>query len=158
MWKKLEKWWKNWKFFFLKIRKNQKNQKRNRKNQKNELKVLKSKHQMKISNVFSFNNFDVQKVKNISKSLLLWRHFLRLSAGGSSRNLVEKGRAILLILTRVLTEKILQGGHTYTHRLWTSREEIVFTARPKIHSWSIFCLPHCPNFQISVIYAFIGCL
>ena len=36
---------------------------------------------------------------------------------------------------------------------------------PKIHShsqffrysWNIFCLPHQPNFQISLIYAFIGC-
>ena len=41
------------------------------------------------------------------------------------------------------------------HGLRTSREEIVFTARPKIHSHSqmlrsgrsIFCLPHRPNFS-----------
>ena len=43
--------------------------------------------------------------------------------------------------------------------------KLVFTARPKIHfhsqifryGRSIFCLPHRPNFQISLIYAFIGC-
>ena len=51
-------------------KKNEKKRKE-KKNRKKKLKVLKSKHQMKISNVFSFNNFDVQKVKNISKSLLL---------------------------------------------------------------------------------------
>ena len=41
------------------------------------------------------------------------------------------------------------------HGLRTSREEIAFTARPKIHfhsqifsyGWSIFCLPHRPNFS-----------
>ena len=41
------------------------------------------------------------------------------------------------------------------HGLWTSREEIAFTAWPKIqsksqflrHSQSIFCLPHWPNFS-----------
>ena len=43
------------------------------------------------------------------------------------------------------------------HGLWTPREEIAFTAWPKIQSQSqvfrygqsIFCLPHRPNFQIS---------
>ena len=42
-----------------------------------------------------------------------------------------------------------------THGLRTPREEIAFTARPKIHSHSqifrygrrIFCLPHRPNFS-----------
>ena len=42
-----------------------------------------------------------------------------------------------------------------SHRLRTPREEIAFTARPKIHSHSqifrycrsIFCLPHRPNFS-----------
>ena len=42
-----------------------------------------------------------------------------------------------------------------THGLQTPREEIAFTARPKIHSHSqifryggsIFCLPHRPNFS-----------
>ena len=41
------------------------------------------------------------------------------------------------------------------HGLWTPGEEIVFTARPKIHSHSqffrygrsIFCLPYLPNFS-----------
>ena len=41
------------------------------------------------------------------------------------------------------------------HGLWTPREEIAFTAQPKIHSHSqifryggsIFCLPHWPNFS-----------
>ena len=41
------------------------------------------------------------------------------------------------------------------HGLWTPREEISFTARPKIqsqsqifrYSRSIFCLPHWPNFS-----------
>ena len=43
----------------------------------------------------------------------------------------------------------------YKHGLWTPREEIAFTARPKIQSQSqifrygrsIFCLPHQPNFS-----------
>ena len=43
----------------------------------------------------------------------------------------------------------------FCHGLRTPREEIAFTARPKIHSqsqifrygWSIFCLPHRPNFS-----------
>ena len=43
----------------------------------------------------------------------------------------------------------------YKHGLWTPREEIAFTARPKIqsqsqifrYSRSIFCLPHRPNFS-----------
>ena len=64
------------------------------------------------------------------------------------------------------------------HELWTPREEIAFTARPKIHSHSqifrygqsIFCLPHQPNFSdifdlclhwVSVvrerIYALLNC-
>ena len=51
----------------------------------------------------------------------------------------------------------------FDHGLWTLGEEIVFTTWPKINSHSqifrygrsIFCLP---NFQISLIYAFIGCL
>ena len=55
--------------------------------------------------------------------------------------------------------------HVSKHGLRTPREEIAFTARPKIHSHSqifsyggsIFCLPHRPIFQISLIYAFIGC-
>ena len=42
----------------------------------------------------------------------------------------------------------------WMHGLRTPREEIAFTARPKIQSqpqilrydWSIFCLPHRPNF------------
>ena len=45
--------------------------------------------------------------------------------------------------------------NTLTHGLRTPREEIAFTARPKIHSHSqifryggsIFCLPHRPNFS-----------
>ena len=45
--------------------------------------------------------------------------------------------------------------HSYDHGLRTPREEIAFTARPKIHSHSqifrygqsIFCLPHRPNFS-----------
>ena len=51
------------------------------------------------------------------------------------------------------------------HRLRMPREEIFFIAQPKIHSHSqifrygrsIFRLPHRPIFQISLIYAFIGC-
>ena len=43
-----------------------------------------------------------------------------------------------------------------TMELWTPRDEITFTARPKIHSnsqicrygRSIFCLPHQPNFSV----------
>ena len=46
-------------------------------------------------------------------------------------------------------------GHRYIHGLRTPREEIAFTARPKIQSQSqifryggsIFCLPHRPNFS-----------
>ena len=49
----------------------------------------------------------------------------------------------------------------FIHGLRTPREEITFTARPKIHSHSqifryggsIFCLPHRPNFTD----IFIGC-
>ena len=45
--------------------------------------------------------------------------------------------------------------HDLIHGLRTPREEIAFTARPKIHSHSqifrycgsIFCLPHRPNFS-----------
>ena len=45
--------------------------------------------------------------------------------------------------------------HRQRHGLRTPREEIAFTARPKIHSHSqifryggsIFCLPHRPNFS-----------
>ena len=45
--------------------------------------------------------------------------------------------------------------HTFVHGLRTPREEIAFTARPKIQSQSqifryggsIFCLPHRPNFS-----------
>ena len=45
--------------------------------------------------------------------------------------------------------------YTYRHGLRTPREEIAFTARPKIHSHSqifrygrsMFCLPHRPKFS-----------
>ena len=48
-----------------------------------------------------------------------------------------------------------RNNHTYVHGLRTPREEIAFTARPKIKSQSqifrygrsIFCLPHRPNFS-----------
>ena len=54
--------------------------------------------------------------------------------------------------------------YVWSHGLRMPREEIVFTARPKIHSQSqtfrygrsIFCLPHRHNFSESLIYAFIG--
>ena len=49
----------------------------------------------------------------------------------------------------------VSGEQTSKHGLRTPREEIAFTARPKIHSHSqifrygrsIFCLPHRPNFS-----------
>ena len=49
----------------------------------------------------------------------------------------------------------LKKMNDLTHRLRTPREEIAFTARPKIHSHSqifrygrsIFCLPHQPKFS-----------
>ena len=49
----------------------------------------------------------------------------------------------------------LTPANSISHGLRTPREEIAFTARPKIHShsqifWyggSIFCLPHRPNFS-----------
>ena len=49
----------------------------------------------------------------------------------------------------------MKCGDPLLHRLLTPREEIAFTARPKIHSHfqifrygqSIFCLPHRPNFS-----------
>ena len=54
-------------------------------------------------------------------------------------------------------EKMAKNGgpYTLTHGLRTPREEIAFTARPKIHSHSqifryggsIFCLPHRPIFR-----------
>ena len=53
----------------------------------------------------------------------------------------------------------------YKHGLWTPREEIAFTAGPKIQSQSqnlgtaeaYFVCHTSPIFQISLIYAFIGC-
>ena len=46
-------------------------------------------------------------------------------------------------------------SHAGTHGLRTPREDIIYTVRPKIQSqskifrygWSIFCLPHRPNFS-----------
>ena len=51
--------------------------------------------------------------------------------------------------------KMLARKDDHSHELWTPREEIVFTARPKIQSQSqifryvqsIFSLPHGPNFS-----------
>ena len=49
------------------------------------------------------------------------------------------------------------------HGLRTPGEEIAFTARPKIHSQILstaeaYFVRHIgPNFQMSLIYAFIGC-
>ena len=45
--------------------------------------------------------------------------------------------------------KRLISPNTLFHGLRTPREEIAFTARPKIHSHSqsIFCLPNRPNFS-----------
>ena len=60
------------------------------------------------------------------------------------------------ILSRLLYEStIVRKSFPFTHGLRTPREEIAFTARPKIHSHSqifryggsIFCLPHRPNFS-----------
>ena len=56
---------------------------------------------------------------------------------------------------RVKAVKRLQEGIESVHGLRMPREEIVFTAWPKIHSHyqifrygrSIFCLPHRPNFS-----------
>ena len=50
---------------------------------------------------------------------------------------------------------------SFAHGLRTPKEEIAFTARPKIKSQSIFMYGHffcqiCPNFQISFICHFIG--
>ena len=58
------------------------------------------------------------------------------------------------------------ANHVTKHGLRTPREEIAFTARPKIQSQSqifryggsIFCLPHRPNFSdIFDLCPFIGC-
>ena len=51
--------------------------------------------------------------------------------------------------------QLTSKNNNYNHGLRTPREEIAFTARPKIHSHSqmfrygqsIFCLPHRPNFS-----------
>ena len=51
--------------------------------------------------------------------------------------------------------QLLKNHNGTSHGLWTPREEIAFTARPKIQSQSqifgygrsIFCLPHRPNFS-----------
>ena len=56
---------------------------------------------------------------------------------------------------RVKAVKRLQEGIESVHGLQMPREEIAFTARPKIQSQSqifrygrsIFCLPHQPNFS-----------
>ena len=37
-------------------------------------------------------------------------------------------------------------SNTLSIRLWTPNKEIDFTARPKTHGRSIFCLPHRPKF------------
>ena len=67
------------------------------------------------------------------------------------------------------------SNYGHTHGLRTPREEIAFTARPKIHSHSqmfrysrsIFCLPHRPNFSdifdlclhwVSVVRGHIYCV
>ena len=54
-----------------------------------------------------------------------------------------------------VVSKSVVGSVNHDHGLRTPREEIAFTARPKIHSHSqifrygrsIFCLPHRPNFS-----------
>ena len=61
-------------------------------------------------------------------------------------------------------QKIFMGDQV-VHGLRTPGEEIAFTERPKIHSHSqifrqaeeYFVCHIGPNFQISLIYAFIGC-
>ena len=61
----------------------------------------------------------------------------------------EKLKKIFYFFTCILTNYVSHHG------LRTPREEIVFSARPKIHSHSqifrygrsIFCLPHRPNFS-----------
>ena len=61
----------------------------------------------------------------------------------------------------VITEKEIWNDHE--HGLQMPREEIVFTTRPKIQSQILgtveayFVCHIGPMFQISLIYAFIGC-
>ena len=63
-------------------------------------------------------------------------------------------RNVFLVSSILLKNERKQFDLWY-HGLWTPREEIVFTARPKIHSHSqifrygrsIFCLPHRPIFS-----------
>jgi hypothetical protein len=95
------------------------------------------------------------------KVFLAWDHFWK-----------SKGSKGLRPPCYLLTSPALPGlssphnnFNVPTHGLRTPGEKMVFTARPKIQSQSqifrygrsIFCLPQCPNFQISLIYAFIGC-
>ena len=68
-------------------------------------------------------------------------------------------RWVMEFLTWGKVEKILSSNnmfsYTVSHGLRTPREDIAFTARPKIQSQSqifryggsIFCLPHRPNFS-----------
>ena len=70
--------------------------------------------------------------------------------------------------TRETSSTRLNGKHSSSFGWWwgtrTTDEEIAFNARPKIHSHSqiismaeaCFVCHICPNFQISLIYAFIG--
>ena len=62
-----------------------------------------------------------------------------------------------IICSCTISTYILKANFIYLrHGLWTPSKEIPVTARPKIKSqsqiyrygWSIFCLPHRPNFQM----------
>ena len=75
----------------------------------------------------------------------------------------------LVIFTQILGSKISKKCFAvyirFGHGLRTPREEIAFTARPKFNpnpkflgtAKAYFVCHISPNFQISLIYAFIGC-
>ena len=104
--------------------------------------------------------------------ILTWIIYLWMKRFGStiSNKLLNAHTPFRANISTLSKCRILLRNHSVrassihsAHGLRTPREEITFTAWPKIHSHSqifrygrnIFCLPHRANFQISLIYAFI---
>ena len=67
----------------------------------------------------------------------------------------RRGQALLFPFVYNLLPNLMSNCNHYVHGLRTPREEIAFTAMPKINSHSqafrygrsIFCLPHRPKFS-----------
>ena len=70
-------------------------------------------------------------------------------------SIVHRGTTTFHTYKSFQRSSIFRTSYAYRHGLRTPREEIAFTARPKIQSQSqifryggsIFCLPHRPNFS-----------